>query len=211
MPPASPRRAGSAAAALLLAAAWLAPASAQVVTPASPAGRNQVELLALYVSPIGDPVDEVYGGHTGAAVRYSFQLRPRWSLSGELGQRQADGSTTAFGFPAELEVTHAAVTGNYHWGPGVADAGRWSASAGAGAILQDVEEEVRFPGEIARASDSVTGLLVRAGGRWPIGSLWGLAGEGRFTAMEEAASPGGGVEGADFGAFEVAAGVFFSF
>jgi hypothetical protein len=201
----------SVAAALLLAPVATAPAAAQVADPAPAARRHQVELLALYVSPTGDPVDEVYGGHPGAAVRYSFQLRPRWSLSGEIGQRQADGSTTTFGFPADLEVLHAAVLASYHWGPGITQAGRWSASAGAGFVIQDVEEEVRFPDGTVSASDSVNGLLVRAGGRWPLGPSWGLSAEGRVTAMEDAESPGGGVEGADFGAFEVAAGIFFSF
>lgn len=199
------------AAALLLAAVSTAPAAAQLADPAPAARRHQVELLALYVSPTGDPVDEVYGGHPGTAVRYSFRLRPRWSLSGEVGQRQADGSTTAFGFPADLEVLHAAVLANYHWGPGVAQPGRWSASAGAGVVMQDVEEEVRFPDATVSASDSVNGLLLRAGGRWPLGRAWGLTAEGRVTAMEDAESPGGGGEGADFSAFEVAAGVFFSF
>lgn len=209
-----PRRSwspGSLAGALLLAAAWGVAAAAQVADPAPAARRHQVELLGLYVSPTGDPVDEIYGGHPGAAVRYSFQLRPRWSLSAEIGQRQADGSTTGFGFPADLEVSHAAVLASYHWGPGVAQAARWSASAGAGVVMQDVEEEVRFPDATVSASDSVNGLLVRAGARWPIRPSWGLTAEGRVTAMEDAESPGGGVEPADFGAFEVAAGVFFSF
>lgn len=201
----------SVAAALLLAAVATAPAAAQVADPAPAARRHQVELLALYVSPTGDPVDEVYGGHPGAAVRYSFQLRPRWSLSGEIGQRQADGSTTTFGFPADLEVLHAAVVASHHWGPGVTRAGRWSASAGAGVVIEDVEEEVRFPDATATAGETLTGLLVRAGGRWPIRHSWGLTAEGRLTAMEDASSPGGGIEPADFGAFEVAAGVFFSF
>lgn len=202
---------GAIAAALLLAAAWGVAAAGQAADPAPTARRHRVELLALYVSPTGDPVDEVYGGHPGAAVCYSFQLRPRWSLSGEIGQRRADGSTTAFGFPADLEVLHAAVIASYHWGPGVTQAGRWSASAGAGVVMQDVEEEVRFPDVTVSASDTVNGLLVRAGGRWPIRPSWGLSAEGRVTAMEDAESPGGGGEPADFGTFEVAAGVFFSF
>ena len=199
------------AAALLLAAVSSVPVGAQVADPAPTPRRHQIELLALYVSPTGDPVDEVYGGHPGAAVRYSFQLRPRWSLAGEIGQRQADGSTTAFGFPADLEVLHAAVLASYHWGPGVTQAGRWTAAAGAGVVMQDVEEEVRFPDATVSASDSVNGLLLRLGGRWPLGPAWGLTAEGRATAMEDAESPGGGGEGADFGTFEVAAGVFFSF
>lgn len=199
------------AAALLIAAGWIAPAAAQVADPAPAPRRHQVELLGLYVSPTGDPVDEVYGGHSGAAVRYSFQLHPRWSLSAELGRRQADGSTTAFGFPADLEVSHTALLASYHWGPGVAQAGRWGASVGAGYVAQEVDEEVRFPDATARASDSVGGLLLRAGGRWPVRPSWGLTAEGRVTAMEDAASPEGGRDSADFGSFEVAAGVFFSF
>ncbi|HUF36420.1 MAG TPA: hypothetical protein VMN37_10750 [Gemmatimonadales bacterium] len=198
------------AAALLLAEVATVQAAAQVADPAPAGRRHQIELLALYVSPTGDPVDEIYGGHPGAAVRYSFQLRPRWSLAGEIGQRQADGSTTAFGFPADLEVLHAAVLANYHWGPGVRQSGRWTAAAGAGVVMQDVEEEVRFPDATVSASDSVNGLLLRAGGRWPLGPAWGLTAEGRVTAMEDAESRGGG-EGADFGTFEVAAGAFFSF
>lgn len=198
-------------AALLLAVTWAGPATAQVADPAPAARRHHVELLGLYVSPTGDPVDEVYGAHSGVAVRYSFQLRPRWSLAGELGRRQADGSTTAFGFPADLEVSHAAVLASYHWGPGVGRSDRWTASIGAGFVVQDVEEEVGFPDATVSASDTVNGLLVRAGGRWPIRSSWGLTAEGRVTAMEDAESPGGGGEGADFGTFEVAAGVFFSF
>jgi hypothetical protein len=202
---------GGAAAALLLAAGWIAPAAAQVADPAPAARRHHVELLGLYVSPTGEPIDDVYGAHSGVAVRYSFQLRPRWSLAGELGRRQVDGSTTAFGFPAELEVTHAAVVASYCWGPGVGRSDRWAASLGAGFVVQDVEEEVGFPDATLQASDTVNGLLVRAGGRWPIRPSWGLTAEGRVTAMEDAASPGGSVEGADFGAFEVRAGLFFSF
>lgn len=199
------------AAALLLAMACTGMAAAQGGGPAPEARRHQVELLGLYVSPTGDPLDEVYGAHSGAAVRYSFQLRPRWSLSGEVGRRQANGSTTAFGFPADLEVLHAAVLTSYHWGPGATRPGRWTASAGAGVVVQDVEEEVRFLDATVDAGDTMAGVLVRAGGRWPIWPSWGLSAEGRVTATDDAESPGGDVEGADFGAFEVAAGVFFSF
>jgi hypothetical protein len=211
-----PRRRHVPAAALvaLISLALAAPASGQApaaTTAADPPRRHELALLGLFVSPTGDPVDEVYGSHAGAALRYTYRLAPRWSLAGEIGSRQADGTTPGFGFPAELDVLHAAATASRLWGPGVDRADRWTASLGAGVILLDVEEEVRFLAEPVTAGDTLTGLLLHAGARWPLRPSWGLTAEARYTAMEDAESPGPGLEPADFGALEVAAGVFVAF
>lgn len=208
------RRAPAAVVAALTSLALAAPAAAQDA-PARPAGdpprRHELALLGLFVSPTGEPVDEVYGSHTGAALRYTFHWGRRWSVAGELGTRVADSTTSSFGFPSQLDVLHAAATASRRWGPGVDRADRWSAALGAGVIVLDVEEEVRFFDEPITASDTLTGLLLHAGARWPLGPAWGLTTDARYTAMEDAESPGPGLEPADFGALEVAAGVYFAF
>ena len=197
--------------ALLAAVALAAPAASAQPAADDPAPRrHQAELLGLFVSPTGEPIDDVYGSHSGVAARYTFLLRPRWELAVEVGTRQADGTTVGFPVPAELEVLHAAALASRRWGPGVERADRWSVSAGAGVVLLDVEETLSFEGPVT-ATDTLAGALVRAGGRWPVSSSWGLSAEGRFTVMQDAEAPGPNIEPADFGAFELAAGVFVAF
>lgn len=175
------------------------------------ARRHRVELLGLFVTPTDDVVDDVYGSHAGFAVRYALRVSPKWGLEVELGQRQAEGSTGIFGFPADLEVLHGTLLGAYHWGPGVAQPGRWTVSLGAGILFEDVEEEVRFPDELATASETLLGGLLRAGLRWPVRPAWGLTAETRLSLLEDSSPPESGVEPANLGALELAAGVFVAF
>lgn len=181
-------------------------ASAQVAAEPADTRPSQVDLLVLLARPTGDPIDEVYGDHTGFAVRYAHRLGRRFGLAAELGQRSASGTTPLTRSDAELDVLHGAFTVRLHVG-GDADAA-WDPWFGIGLLYQDVEEEVRFPDGTASGADSATGPLAAFGLRWRGRSGWGIGGEIRYSQASISAEGG---DDTDLDGLDVAAGLSYSF
>lgn len=181
-------------------------AAAQVAAEPADARPNQVDLLVLLARPTADPIDEVYGDHTGFAVRYARRLGRRFGLAAELGQRSASGTTPLTRSDAELDVLHGAFTVRLHV-RGDADAA-WDPWFGIGLLYQDVDEEVRFPDGTASGADTATGPLAAFGLRWRGRSGWGIGGEIRYSQASISAEGG---EDTDLDGLDVAAGVSYSF
>lgn len=181
-------------------------ASAQVAAEPADARPNQVDLLVLLARPTADPIDEVYGDHTGFAVRYARRLGRRFGLAAELGQRSASGTTPLTRSDADLDVLHGAFTVRLHVG-GDVDAA-WDSWFGVGLLYQDVEEEVRFPDGTASGADTATGPLAAFGLRWRGRSGWGIGGEIRYSQASISAESG---EDTDLDSLDMAAGVSYSF
>lgn len=196
----------SACVALVAAAAWTAAAAAQDAALSRVERPSRVEVLALFVSPTDDPLADVYGGHTGVAARYGRRLGARFGLAVEVGQRSASGSTPVTGSRAELDATHGALTGRWHFGRD--PLGPWDSWLGAGVLYQSVEETVRFPDEAVSADDTTTGALLGLGVFRSGRGGWGFGGEVRYSVLS---ATGGTGEDADLNALEVLAGVAYSF
>ena len=175
-----------------------------------PEENHRIAALAFLAVPVEDPLAATYGSHPGFAVRYAFQPNRRWSLAGELASRRADGSTATFDFPSELRVISVAALARLHFPVPASDIGRGDLFVGVGLIYQRVEETVGFPEGPLEAAENATGLLIAAGIRRRLGAQWGVLGEARFSRLA-APSPAAGVDGAQLGTFELAAGVYLAF
>ncbi len=171
---------------------------------------HSIAALAFLAVPVEDPLSATYGSHPGFAVRYAFQPNRRWSLAAELASRRSDGSTATFGFPTELRVITMAALARLHFPIPAADIRRGDLSVGVGLIYQRLEETVGFPEGPVEAAENATGLLITAGIRRRLGARWGVLGEARFTRLS-APSPAAGLDGAQLGTFELAAGVHLAF
>lgn len=200
---------GKVAVAFVAAAASAAAATAQVADGSALPRPNRLDVMALFVSPTAEPVEDVYGSHTGVAVRFGRRLGQRFGLAVEVGQRSASGSTPTTGSRAELDTTHAALTARWHpRGGGAATAVGWEPWLGAGLLYQSLEETVRFPDETVSGDDSATGALLGLGVSRTGRSGWGFGGEVRYALLS--ATDGAG-EDVDLDALEVLAGVGYSF
>lgn len=173
-------------------------------------GSHIIAALAFLAVPVEDPLSATYRPHPGFAVRYAFQPNRRWSLAGELASRSSDGSTATFGFPTELRVTTMAALARLHFPVRASDIWLGDLCVGVGLIYQRLEEEVGFPEGPVEADESATGLLITAGIRRRLGTQWGVLGEARFSRLS-APSPAPGIDGAELGTFELAAGVYLAF
>lgn len=204
-------RRGLVAAAVLVAGVAATPPTALAADGdrETPAPRHQLDLLALLVIPTAEPVSDIYGDHTGVALRYGLRFRPRWSLAAEAGQRSASGSTPELGSDAELDVTHGALMVRFHRQASATAARAWDAWLGAGMLYESVEETVRFPDAAVSADETASGPLVAVGTRWTGSRGWGFIGELRYAVL--GTSPGMGLPDADLDGLEIAAGVGYSF
>ncbi|MGH9379481.1 MAG: outer membrane beta-barrel protein [Thermoanaerobaculia bacterium] len=153
-----------------------------------------------------DPFKDVYGDHTGAALRYGRRLGSRFGVAVEVGERSASGSTPVTDSPAEVDTTHAAVTARWHFKRDAASP--WDSWLGAGVLYQSVEETIRFPGDAVSGDDTATGALLGLGLRWTGRRGWGFGGELRLTRLAVSSDVG---EGVDLDALEVLAGLGYSF
>ncbi len=175
-----------------------------------PEGNHRIAALAFLAIPVEDPLSATYGSHPGFAVRYTFQPNRRWSVAGELASRRSDGATATFGFPAELRVISVAALARLHFPIPASGIQRGDLFLGVGLIYQRLEETVGFPEGPLEAAENATGLLIAAGIRRRLGAQWGVLGEARFSRLS-APPPAAGIDGAQLGTFELAAGVYLAF
>lgn len=187
------------------ASAWSTAAVAQDGSSTPLERPNRFGVAALYVSPAASPLDDVYGSHTGVALRYARRLGHRFGLGFEVGRRSASGETEIVAADAELDGTHAAVTARWHLDRDFVNP--WSSWLSAGVVYQSVEETVEFPDGTASADDSGTGALLGLGLSRTGRSGWGFDAELRYTVLSVT---GGAGEDVDLDAFEIVAGVAYA-